>query len=158
MDRKSLLVAVWLAVAGLTGCRSGEAFPDLHPLTGTVTRDGKPVAGGGLIFLPDPPNGSGLVVNASVRADGTFAAETSRTTGTGTEIRQGVPAGTYKAIYHPPGDGQKTGLDVTAGERVTVPAGGGTAIVALPTALPAGKGADRDDDPKSTRFDPKRKD
>jgi hypothetical protein len=158
MHRKLLLAAAWLAAAGLAGCGSGEAIPDLHPVTGTITRDGKPVAGGGIILIPDPPNGSGLVVNASVGKDGTFTVQTSRTTAKATEIHPGAPAGTYKVVYHPPSDGQKTGLEVTAADRLTVQPGGGTANVVLPAAVPAGKGEDRDDDPKSPRFDPNRKD
>jgi hypothetical protein len=158
MSRKLAFTAVCLVAVGSAGCGTGESFPELHPLSGTVTRDGKLIAGGGLIFLPEPHNGSGLVVNASVGPDGTFTATTSRTTTKGADIRPGVPAGTYKAVYHPPGDGQKTGLEVEAAARLTVGPGGSAATVTLPAERPVGRGEDRDDDPASPRFDPKRKD
>ena len=146
---RGCLAAALAGAAVLGGCRPGERFPDLHPVEGTVTRAGRPVAGGGLIFLPDPPNGSGLVVNASVQPDGRFTVETSRTADRGTEIRPGAPAGAYKVVYHPPGNGQKTGLEVELPAGVTVPAG--PVALALPDALPGGRGVPRDDDPDARR-------
>jgi hypothetical protein len=150
-----LLLAFVLAA---TGCSSAESFPDLHPLTGTVTREGRPVTEGGVIFLPDPPNGSGLVVNASVNPDGTFAAETSRSSGKGAEIRAGAPSGRYKVVYHPPGNGAKTGLEVELEPRVTVERGANAATLTLPAVMPRGNGVPRDDDPNAPNFDPNRKD
>ncbi|MFO0846983.1 MAG: hypothetical protein U0871_00280 [Gemmataceae bacterium] len=130
----------------LAGCDRQEAIPDRHPLTGTVVRAGRPVTAGGLIFLPIGRS-SGLVVNAPVRPDGTFTAETSRTRPAGgVDVFPGVPAGRYTAVYHPPSDGQKTGLEVQLGE-ITVPAGGTAVTLTLPDKLPEGNGMPRDDAP-----------
>lgn len=149
--------AILLVAALAVGC-GGESIPELHPLSGVVTRDGKPVSEGGLIFLPDPHNGSGLVVNASVGTDGTFTGTTSRTSGKGTEVLPGVPAGKYRVVYHPKSDGQKTGLESEIQERVSVEPGSNRLTIVLPETVPQGTGADRDDDPKSPRFDPNKKD
>jgi hypothetical protein len=119
-----------LALA-LAGC--GPKPPELYPLSGTITRDGAAVTAGGLIFLPEPHDGSGRVVNAAVNADGTFAARTEVTGSDGRMTAQpGVPAGRYKVVYHPPGDGQKVGADVELSERVTVEARANTAALVLP--------------------------
>lgn len=118
------------------GCSPADSFPELHPLTGTVTRDGKPVAGGGIIFIPDAVNNSSLVVNASVNPDGTFEARTEHTGRAGLTTRPGAPVGRYKAIYHPPGDGSKMGLEIEIEPRVTVEAKANTAPLVLPTKPP----------------------
>jgi hypothetical protein len=135
-------------LAFLAGCSSAEPFPDLHPLTGTVTRGGKPVAAGGLIFLPDPPGGTGLVVNANVKPDGTFTAETSRNKPAGgVEVRPGAPTGRYKVVYHPPSNGEKMGLEVKL-DAVTVEAkANNTAQLVLPTDVPRWREVQRDDGP-----------
>jgi hypothetical protein len=129
------LVLSALAVAA-AGCPAARPFPDRHPLTGALTRDGRPVTAGGLIFLPEP-GGAGVIVNANVRADGTFAAETSRTSDKGrTEIRPGAPAGRYKVVYHPPSNGSRSGANAVT--------------LALPHELPRGFGEPRDDDPTTS--------
>jgi hypothetical protein len=134
----------FVAVLAACGC-SGDPFPDLHPLSGTVTRDGKPVREGGIIFVPTE-GGSGLIVNANVRPDGTFEAETSGFDRAGkTTIRPGAPAGTYKAVYHPPSDGDRSGLEVGLPDLVVVTAGPTTASFTLPLKMPGGHGAERDD-------------
>src|SRR6516225_9819553 len=129
------------------GCSGEPKFPDLHPLTGMVTREGKPVTKGGIIFVPEPGTGSGFIVNANVRRDGSFTAETSLTSRAGkTTIRPGAPAGRYKAVYHPPSDGSKTGLEVELDTPVVVAAGSPPVAFTLPAAMPAGHGAERDDE------------
>jgi hypothetical protein len=140
-----LLPVAFLALS--SGCSGDPSFPDLHPLTGTVTREGKPVPEGGIIFVPEPGTGSGLIVNATVRPDGSFTAETSLTSRAGkTTIRPGAPAGRYKAVYHPPSDGSKTGLEVELDTPVVVAAGSPPVAFTLPAAMPAGHGAERDDE------------
>jgi hypothetical protein len=137
-----------VAILTLSGGCSGEpSFPDLHPLTGTVAREGKPVPEGGIIFVPESGTGSGLIVNATVRPDGSFTAETSLTSRAGkTTIRPGAPAGRYKAVYHPPSDGSKTGLEVELNTPVVVAAGTTSVTINLPAVMPAGNGAERDDE------------
>jgi hypothetical protein len=147
-----VLSALALAAAG---CPAARPFPDLHPLTGAVTRDGRPVTAGGLIFLPEH-GGSGVIVNANVGADGTFSAETSRTSNTGrTEARPGAPAGRYKVVYHPPSNGSRSGLQVELTERVTVGPGANAVRIVLPHELPRGSGEPRDDDPTAPPPDEK---
>lgn len=102
----------------IAGC--GAPQPALHPVSGTVARNGTPLAGGGLIFLPESGVWGGRVVNASVNPDGTFSVNTSTSRGGNTEIQPGAPAGRYKVHYHPPGDGQKVGLEVELPEVITV--------------------------------------
>lgn len=119
--------------AALIGCTSKP--PELHPLTGTVTQNGKPVTAGGLIFIPESGDWGGLVVNATVIKDGTFTAETSRTTGTTTTVQPGVPAGRYRVAYHPPGDGQKVGAEYHFPEPITVEAKENTVTLVLPEQL-----------------------
>jgi hypothetical protein len=139
------LVLVALVVSA-SGCSSGPATPTLYPLIGTVTRDGKPVVVGGLIFVPDGDGTPGLTVNAVVQPDGSFAAQTLRTSEDGTvNTSFGAPAGIYTAIYHPPGDGSKTGLEVRLDDRVTVSAGPTTAALVLPKELPEGTGMPREE-------------
>lgn len=129
------LLAFGVLLVGAGGCSVDDPFPELHPLTGTVTRDGKPVSGGGMILLPESGPPTGLVVNASVGTDGTFAAQTERTQTSGTLTRPGVPAGIYKVIYHPPGNGSKTGQESQVAERVTVGPQANTAVIVLPPAV-----------------------
>jgi hypothetical protein len=135
------------AIVVSVGCTEDSSFPDLHPLTGTVTREGKPVPEGGIIFVPEPGSGSGLIVNANVRPDGSFTAETSSTSRAGkTTIRPGAPAGRYKAVFHPPSDGSKTGLEIELDTPVVVKAGTTSVNFTLPAVMPAGNGAERDDE------------
>lgn len=130
-----------------SGCSLGDPFPPLHPLTGTVTRDGKPVTGGGLIFISESETGSALIVNAAVARDGTFAARTEHTGRSETTIRPGAPVGRYKVVYHPPGDGSKMGLEVALEQAVTVEGKSNEAALLLPSKMPAVTGAVRDGKP-----------
>jgi len=134
-----------LALLALAGCRAEIAFPDLHPLEGRVTRDGRPVKGGGIIFLRDAGDPTGMVVNASVNDDGTFVGESSLPTGRGAVIRPGVPAGRYRAIYHPLSDGSVTGLDTKVEGVFEFVAGPNRLDIVLKGAAPKGAGEARDD-------------
>lgn len=113
----------------IAGC-SGE--PTRHPAKGTVTRAGRPVTEGGLIFVLESGPWNGRVVNASVKSDGTFDVETSHTGASETTIKPGAPAGTYKVFYHPPGDGQKVGAEIEIAERVTIGPGPNELSIVVP--------------------------
>jgi len=136
---------LWLALAitcaALCGC-TGDSMPPLHTLNGTVTRDGERVTSGGLIFVLESGERTRLVVNAAVQPDGTFTARTERMDDRGTTILPGAPAGTYRAIYHPPSDGSKTDLAVELPQRVTVEGGGVTATLILPAKAEAAPAKD----------------
>jgi len=150
-NRVPVAVVVLALSALVGGCSGRDTFPELHPLTGTVTRDGKPVTGGGLIFVLDSGERSRLVVNAAVERDGSFTARTERIETEGTAIRSGAPAGRYKVIYHPPSNGSKTGLEVELDARVTVEAKPNSAEIALAGKMPEGQGVPRDDDPPAQK-------
>lgn len=139
------VVLLSLVALAAVGCDNAPPPPDLHPLTGTITRDGKPVTAGGLIFVPAGGGSGGVTVDASVKPDGTFEARTSRWNGKETVFRPGVKPGRYKATYHPPGDGQALGLEVELATEVVVEAKANTATFELPTKMPAGNGSPRDD-------------
>ncbi|HEY1190793.1 MAG TPA: hypothetical protein VGE74_24395 [Gemmata sp.] len=148
-------VRLWGAAVGvalgavLAGCSGkGELIPPLHPLSGTVVRGDTLVTGGGLYFAPDPPTNSSLTVNAAVKSDGTFTAETLWTTSDGkTQTRPGAPAGKYRVIYHPPSDGSKSGLEVTLVDPVIVAPDAPPVKLVLPVEQPKGAGMERDDVP-----------
>jgi hypothetical protein len=121
----------------LAGCPAGPAFPDLQPLTGTLTRDGQPVTSGGLLFSPDGSPAGGYIINAAIRPDGTFTAETSKVLGGGTVIQPGVPVGTYIARYHPASDGAVSYLATDCPEKVTVAVGPNRVALTLPPPVAA---------------------
>lgn len=130
------------------GCDSTPATPELHPVSGRVVRDGQPVQDGGLIFVPEG-FASNLIVNGSVRRDGSFTVNTERTLKDGpAQSSTGAPLGTYKVIYHPASNGATMGLDVEIAERVTVIAGVNEFEVKLPKEMPKGAGIERDDNPE----------
>jgi hypothetical protein len=145
--------AIFLLVLALTGCQSAESLPKLNSVVGTITRNGKPVSAGGLIFVPEPPISTGFVVNANV-VDGTFIVETSRSRRAGgIDLWPGAPTGTYKAIYHPPSNGAMSGLEVTFSELVKIePRNDNQLSLTLPTAMPQGQGIIRDDDPDAGKY------
>lgn len=126
MNRMTILAGL---IALVAGC-SGE--PVRYPARGTVTIAGQPVAAGGLIFFLESEKWNGRVVNANVKADGTFELETYYTGTSETSVKPGTPAGTYKVFYHPPGDGQKVGAEIEVAERVTIKAGTNELTIVVP--------------------------
>ncbi len=70
-------------------------FGDLHPVTGRVTFDGKPIPGGSVRLFPVGSGASAAssdVHSAVVREDGSFEVRTFRAGGQGI----GAPAGDYQ--------------------------------------------------------------
>ncbi|WP_020475529.1 hypothetical protein [Zavarzinella formosa] len=136
-----------MLLAPLWGCSESRPEPELFPVSGRVTKGGKPVKGGGMIFIPEVSSGAGLSVNASVSQDGAFEGETLRTDKTGRTVgTPGVPAGKYKVVYHPPSNGAKLGLEVTLPEPVTVEGAPNVLNIELPEKLPEGKGTKREEE------------
>ena len=119
-------LAVALGLAALAGCDGGKPkgeLPPLHPATGKVVRGGQPVNGGLVRFFADPEDPD-VVVNAEVKADGSFELQTmhaqSQKRGTG------APAGTYRVTYFPPSGDQTAGPTpepVEVAQRQTIQAG-----------------------------------
>jgi hypothetical protein len=92
-------VVLGLGVAGCSAPPQPE-FGELHPVTGVVKQDGKPVSGGVVRFRPDPDKPE-FLINSEVASDGTFSLSTVRTTDKQGERRPGAPAGQYKVTYEP---------------------------------------------------------
>jgi len=130
---------------GLCGCKRELPFPDLHPLEGKILRDGKPVKGGGIIFIRESSDPTGLIVNASVNDDGTFTGSSSLSTGNGAVIKPGVPIGRFKAVFHPLSDGSVTGLESTIDEVFEFKPGMNAIAIEIKTLQPKGAGEPRDD-------------
>ncbi len=144
MLRHAIIPAALFTIC-CAGCDDAGPMNNLHPLNGTIRRDGQPVKEGGLIFIPDGSSSS-LIINGAVQADGTFAVRTEKTLSSGKlEIKPGAPAGRYKVVYHPLSDGATMGLEVELTERVTVEPGGTVILLTLPTVMPKGRGEPRDD-------------
>src|SRR5690242_6617726 len=117
--RPAFVLVVFLPLAGCSG--ASEALPALHPLAGTVVRDGQPVAGGTLRFYPQPERPA-LVVNATVGPDGKFSAHTEGIRDPKKTQHAGAPEGTYKVTYYPP-EGQAGATPTEAANTVTVKSG-----------------------------------
>jgi len=71
-------------IASTAGC--GESEPEMIPVRGTVTLDGKPATEGGVVFI-DAGNPMSKVVG-SIQSDGTYSIISRRT--------PGAPAGEYR--------------------------------------------------------------
>ncbi len=154
MHRNITLVGLLFALLLLAGC-GGPPVPVLHPVTGTVTMGGKPVAGGGLIFLPESGTWGGQVINGSVNPDGTFTVTTSWMVNGKTQLAPGAPAGRYKVTYHPPGNGEQIGTETELPEVVVIePTENVLALDVLPNRsareLRAQAAAKRDQPPPTT--------
>ncbi|MFN6105960.1 MAG: carboxypeptidase-like regulatory domain-containing protein [Planctomycetaceae bacterium] len=63
------LSAVLLLVMGFVGCGSGNSGPTLYPVVGTVTYQGKPLAGARITFIPEK---EGAIAIASSDSSGKF--------------------------------------------------------------------------------------
>jgi hypothetical protein len=77
----------------LAGCGPGE--PELAPVSGQVLYRGRPLAGGTVVFTPDPDRGGrGPLAVAEVGPDGRYALKT--------EGRPGAVAGWHRITVAPP--------------------------------------------------------
>ena len=77
----------------LVGCGPGE--PDLVPVSGQVFYRGRPLAGGTIVFTPDPDRGGrGPLALAEVGPDGRYALHTER--------RPGAVPGWHRVTVAPP--------------------------------------------------------
>lgn len=132
---------------GIISCSADDVPPEVFPVQGTIRHDGEFIREGGLIFLPEPTSNSTLIINAEVEANGTFQVRTEQTTLAGKVISHtGMPAGTYRVVYHPLSDGSRSGLEVELDDRVTIEARENELELVLPDKLPEGAGEPRDDD------------
>ncbi len=128
-------MAVAALAAGCGGNGNQPDFPDLHPVTGVVTKGGAPVSGGVVQFNP-VPDSSEFLINSEVGPDGAFSLSTVRTTDTDGERKRGVAAGQYKVTYTPNVADQTAGYQppITLPEPVTVEPKDNDLKIELPSA------------------------
>jgi hypothetical protein len=129
------------------GCSAAAPpLPDRFPLTGEVIYQGRPITGGGLIFVPaEGGSWNGVTVHANINSDGTFVATSERIVRNRPEDELGAPLGRYKAIYHPLSDGSKAGTQWEFADIIEVTTSGIRVTLTLPTTQLEGGGAVRDD-------------
>ena len=86
-----LALAAGAAAVGLHGGCGASAPAGPAAVRGRLTFQGEPVAGGVIVFAPDPDRGgAGKPVRADTAADGTFT------------LPDGVPPGWYRVALAPP--------------------------------------------------------
>jgi len=135
---------VSLASVVIFGCGDPNA-PPLHPVSGTVTLDGKPLANAGVMFLPRGDTRGNACVGLT-DPSGKYTLKPERTSGTGAP--EGKFAGTISKMKDPPAGATpdqpaaaETGFDETLSAKywdsvqtileAEVPAGGKTIDFAL---------------------------
>ncbi|MGL6073345.1 MAG: hypothetical protein ACRC8S_04180 [Fimbriiglobus sp.] len=136
-------LVLFIAFLCSSGCTPEVPFPELHPLSGTVIRLGKPVDGGGIGFLREVSDPSGLTFSAHVNADGTFEAETMKSVPSGTVKKTGIRPGRYRVVYHPQSDGSKLGQEVRLDVVIEVKPGNNSITLTLPDEMPKPVGLPR---------------
>ncbi|WP_165069559.1 carboxypeptidase-like regulatory domain-containing protein [Paludisphaera rhizosphaerae] len=72
---KSLVLGSSLMILAVAGCGG----PTLHPVTGTITQNGEPLAEAAVMFLPEDP--SGLPAQAVTGPDGKYTLTTGASSG-----------------------------------------------------------------------------
>ena len=88
----SLRLALGLTLIGLSGCQ--PSVPTLVPVTGRVFHRGLPLAGGLIVFVPDPDRGnSGELARARIGPDGSYYLITGD--------RVGAPPGWHRVAIAP---------------------------------------------------------
>lgn len=102
-----LLVSIGSLVAGVAaaafhvGCSSSPAPPTPTTVRGRITFQGQPLAGGTVVFAPDPDRGTaGKPVRGDTGPDGTFQLAV--------DGRPNVPPGWYRVAIAPPADASGT--------------------------------------------------
>ena len=93
-----LVVSVLLPFLGCS--KNVDKLAELHPVKGTVTKNGQPVNKGLVSFIPT--DNQEWIVNSEVDANGKFELQTISQNGN----KKGAPAGTYRVTYMPPGNDQ----------------------------------------------------
>jgi hypothetical protein len=71
---RGLIVVMSLATLSLPACSSRSDLPELAPVRGTVTMQGKPMSGVGVTFFP---MGKGPIATGNTNAEGQFVLMTS---------------------------------------------------------------------------------
>jgi hypothetical protein len=104
------------ALALLAGCANkSDKLPDLHPATGTITKNGQPVKDGSVRFMP--ADNADLIVSGDVDGNGRFELYTVKKS----NRQKGAPAGTYSITYSPPNLDQRN-LPITPTRSYTIEA------------------------------------
>jgi hypothetical protein len=81
-----------LALAGLVGCGADDGVPRV-PVSGTITMNGKPMAGATVAFIPDPGNKHQTPGSDATGPEGNYLLQWNH--------RSGVAPGSYKVAVTP---------------------------------------------------------
>src|SRR5688500_14472551 len=101
--------AAGLLVAVLSGCGDGtKPLPELAPVTGTITMDGKPLADAEVLFIP--ASSVGFTAAATTDSSGAYTLQTA----SGKDSGPGAPAGEYKVTVSRYVDGSGNVVKPTA--------------------------------------------
>ena len=92
---RRLFLASLVAQVGLAGCGSGDGL-SRHPISGTVTFDGKPLANGFIQFLPSADSATPIAAGAMIEG-GNYAIPTE----------EGLVAGSYQVMISSAGSGKE---------------------------------------------------
>jgi hypothetical protein len=132
MAARPLAAPVLIAML-LAGCSEPQPdWPELHPASGVVKQNGKPVTGGAVQFAPQPERFE-FHTNSELGPDGRFTLTTVRTTDAHGERRPGAPAGEYQVTYIAPIVDQTAGFTEpkTLTRLVTIAAGANELTIEL---------------------------
>jgi hypothetical protein len=90
MNDRFIRPVAWLLLIGVLGCAKGDTGPALYPVTGTVKKDGKPLAGVSVSLVATNQK-VGIALMGVTKDDGTFEIATG-------QGKKGAPEGTFKVV------------------------------------------------------------
>lgn len=107
-----LAINVWVVSLAVCGCGSGDDRPELGQVTGTITMDGKPLAGTVVVFSPDNGRPARGKTDAEGKYELTYIGQT-----------RGAKIGHHRVEIAPNEEGEdESEIEAaTAGESTTTP-------------------------------------
>ncbi len=119
MHRPLLMMLIMLAAVG--GCGK-KKLPPLHPVEGTVFRQGSAVGNGGSLHLAPMQEDLQYTLTAEIDLHGRFKVSAVDTQDKSGKPQPGAPEGIYRVTYHPANaDEHNTAVELEA--TFTVQAG-----------------------------------